>query len=226
MDQHTHPAEVLEKMGNLKLINDNGKHCAQPDHSHARKATVTQVWGPFYVTGAPFRARLSPVWARGEAIAIKGVVYGQDTGKPLPFALLDLWQTSPDAEYDYYEADDEKHPYKEELNTHGKSKEYNYRTRVLADENGRFEYETVKPAPYYDPDDSTWRTSHIHYYVQYPGYKPLITQMYLAGEENNSIDIHIKESLIVRLEEVVHEYKDGEKFKHREGTFDITLEPQ
>jgi protocatechuate 3,4-dioxygenase beta subunit len=44
---------------------------------------------------------------------------------------------------------------KNELNTHSLSSHFNYRTRIITDEQGRYEFETVKPVPYFDPDDST-----------------------------------------------------------------------
>jgi len=226
MDADSLASPITAKLVDLSLANGNHK---QEEHGHAPtvlKVTPTQVWGPFYVAGAPYRAKLSPIWAKGQPIVIKGVVYGLDTGKPLPFASIDLWQTSPDSEYDYYEPDGQKHAYKNEMNTHGKAKEFNFRARMVTDDYGRFEYETVKPSPYFDPDDSTWRTSHIHYFVQHPGYKPLVTQMYFDGEEKNKIDRHIKDALIITLEEVVHEDKEGEKFKYYKANFDLTLEPE
>jgi protocatechuate 3,4-dioxygenase beta subunit len=208
-------------INNTNNNNNNNIHNNNNNQQMMREVTPTQVWGPFYVANAPFRAKISPVWAQGEAIVMTGTVYGQD-GKPLPFATIDIWQTSVDAEYDYYEPDQLTHPYREELNEHGKAREFLYRARLITDEHGNYEYETLKPKPYFDPDDSTWRTSHIHYYVQSRGYKPLVTQMYFAGEDKNKIDRHIRPQLIVTLQEVVREFH-GQKFKYYTGHFDLTL---
>ncbi|CAF4535611.1 unnamed protein product, partial [Didymodactylos carnosus] len=90
--------------------------------------------------------------------------------------------------YDYHEPDPNKvYPYHEEVNTHGLSTNYDYRARLVTDEDGRYQFETVEPVPYFDTDDSTWRYPHIHYYVQSHGYKPLVTQLYFHGEEKNDI---------------------------------------
>ncbi|CAF0781090.1 unnamed protein product [Didymodactylos carnosus] len=152
------------------------------------EATPKDVWGPFYVMNAPFRAKISPIDAIGIPLMISGRVFGLDTKKGLPFAVVDIWHTSPEAVYDYQEADPTKiYPYREELNTHGRSTNYDYRARLVTDEGGRYEFETVKPVPYFDTDDSTWRCPHIHYYVQSHGYKPLVTQLYFHGEEKNDI---------------------------------------
>jgi protocatechuate 3,4-dioxygenase beta subunit len=148
------------------------------------------VWGPFYVQYAPFRAKISPIYALGSPIVIKGCVFGLDTRRPLPFACIDIWHASPEANYDYHENDPNvKFEYKNEVNTHGLSSHYDYRSRLITDEYGRYEYETVKPSAYFDPDDSTWRCPHIHYYVQASGYKPVITQLYFKGEGKNDIGI-------------------------------------
>jgi protocatechuate 3,4-dioxygenase beta subunit len=148
-------------------------------------------WGPFYVQYAPFRAKISPVYALGVPVIIKGHVFGLETRRPLSFACIDIWQASPEASYDYHEADPNvKFEYKNELNTHGLSAHFDYRARLITDEQGRYEYETVKPSAYFDRDDSRWRCPHIHYYVQASGYKPLITQLFFKGEEINDKGIY------------------------------------
>ncbi len=132
------------------------------------------------------------MFALGVPLIIEGRIFGFDTRRPVPFACIDIWHSSPEAQYDYHEADPNiKFPYKEELNTHGLSSRFDYRARLITDEQGRYEYETVKPAPYIDPDDSKWRCPHIHYYVQASGYKPLVTQMYFKGEEKNDVGMNL-----------------------------------
>lgn len=112
-----------------------------------------------------------------------------DTRRPLPFVLIDIWHSSPEALYDYHEVDPNVNfEYKEELNTHGLSSHFDYRARLITDEQGRYEYETVKPSAYFD--DSTWRCPHIHYYVQASGYKPVITQLYFKGGDKNDMGMN------------------------------------
>ncbi|CAF0939004.1 unnamed protein product [Didymodactylos carnosus] len=119
---------------------------------------------------------------------MSGTVFGLDTKKPLPFACIDIWQTSPDAIYDYYEPDNKEYPtFTKEINTHGASRNYDYRARLVTDDWGRYEFETMKPVPYYFSPHKIWRCPHIHYYVQSHGYKPLVVQVYFDGEDKNEI---------------------------------------
>jgi catechol 1,2-dioxygenase len=131
---------------------------------------------------------LSPVYAVGEPLIIKGRVFGLDTRRPLPFVCIDIWHAAPNGKYDYHESDPNVTvEYKNELNTHGLSSNYDYRARLITDEQGRYEYETVKSPSYYDTSRLLWRCPHIHYYVQASGYKPLVTQLFFKGGENNDI---------------------------------------
>ena len=43
-------------------------------------------------------------------------------------------------------------PHKEELNRHGKAKEFNFRARLMTDEKGNFEFESLMPPAYFDPE--------------------------------------------------------------------------
>lgn len=158
--------------------------------------TETDVLGPFFVLGSPFRGKLSPPLSAGIPLVIKGCLRGVD-GKPLPYVIIDLWQASPDdANYDFYYGKEELkqkayHPRDDPMiidgKTGGESKEFRFRTRILTDNQGRYEFETVQPPPYFDPDDvceckkeclCAWRCPHIHAFVQpHAPYQPLITQL-------------------------------------------------
>lgn len=138
--------------------------------------TSRDVLGPFFVVGAPFRGKLSPPAASGDTIVIRGQVLCARTGEPLP------------------EADRVYHPRQHAMiirgGTDARSRKFEYRTRLLTDHEGRFEVETQRPAPYYDPDDvcehtetataclCAWRCPHIHVYVQPTSrHKLLISQV-------------------------------------------------
>lgn len=195
---------------------------AAPTKTSATEATRRQVWGPFYVMHAPFRAKLSPPYALGDVVVVSGHVYALDTKEVLPFATIDLWQADPDVqEYDYYEDGPERREYKEELNDVGKAKAYAYRARAITDEHGRYEFETKLPKPYFDPDDSTWRCPHIHYFVQHPNYEDAVTQIYFEGQEKNEIDRHIRKETTLPLVPCEHR---GAKWSA--ATFDVVLAPK
>ena len=53
--------------------------------------TPVDVLGPFYVIGAPFRAKLSPIYATGRKLLICGTLR-DSTGHFVPFTVIDFWQ--------------------------------------------------------------------------------------------------------------------------------------
>lgn len=56
-------------------------------------ATSSDVLGPFYVIGAPFRSKLSPISAVGRKLLIKGTLR-DTTGRFIPFTVIDFWQVN------------------------------------------------------------------------------------------------------------------------------------
>ncbi len=192
----------------------------------AQDPTDSTTEGPFYIPGAPFRGKISPPMVPGKALLIRGRVWGHDTKKPLPGALLDVWQADARGRYDNTglllrpgggprnrpgsgrtaEADSEEM----------QPPRYLYRTRLRADEKGYYEYETIEPAGYGAGRGS--RTPHIHYIVRAKGYRKLTTQCFFAGEPLNEKDSIFRESLTIDLETV-----KGESGAYSLGDFDIVL---
>jgi catechol 1,2-dioxygenase len=154
------------------------------------KPTEDNILGPYFREGAPFRAKVTPPHAKGTTMLIRGRVWGFDTKKPLSGALLDIWQADADGRYDN---DDPKAPPAKGV--------YVNRTRVLTDETGYYEYETIHPGPYKIGPDA-WRPAHVHYLVRKAGYANLITQLYFKGDKFNAKDEFIKPSLIIELQGV------------------------
>lgn len=76
---------------------------------------------------------------------------------------------------------------------------YVNRTRVVTDETGYYEFETVHPGAY-QTGPTSWRPSHVHYLVRRAGYARLITQLYFEGDKLNDKDEFIKPSLVIKLE--------------------------
>jgi len=119
--------------------------------------TERNILGPFHREGAPFRGKVSPPLARGTVMLISGRVWGHDTRKPLARAVLDVWQASHAGRYDN---DDPKAPPAKDV--------FLYRSRLVADDSGYYEYETIHPGRY-EIGKGVWRPSHIHYLVRAPG---------------------------------------------------------
>ncbi len=164
------------------------------------------ILGPYHRKGAPFRGKITPPLEPGIVLLITGRVWGFDTKKPIPGARLDIWQANAAGRYDN---DDPNHPPKPDV--------FVNRARILADENGHYEYETVHPGPY-QIGPQAWRPAHIHYLIQAPGYKSLITQLFFTGDPHNAKDQFIKPSLIIDL----GKRKVGNA-AYEFGTFDIVL---
>ena len=159
------------------------------------EVTPSDQLGPFHREGSPYRGKITPPMEPGEVIVVTGRVWGYDSREPLPGAVLDVWQANIEGEYED-EAD-----------------EVRLRARIMADEEGYFEYETIYPGNY------STRPAHIHHIVRHPGYTELVTQMYFAGDQNNGNE-RLKELLTIDLEEVP---THGSTF--RRGVFDIVLAP-
>jgi catechol 1,2-dioxygenase len=171
--------------------------------------TEDNILGPFHRAGAPFRAKITPPLEPGTVLLISGRVWGFDTKKPLPSAVLDIWQANAQGRYD--NDDPDKPPARDVFLN---------RARLITDENGAYEFETIHPAPY-QIGPKRWRPSHIHYLVRHAGYKQLVTQLYFAGDPHNKTDDFIKESLIIEPARV----KAPAGGAYERGTFDIVLEP-
>ena len=121
---------------------------------------------------------------------------------------MDIWQANAEGRYDN---DDPDKPPKKDV--------FLNRARMIADEAGYYEFETVHPGAYKIGPDA-WRPSHIHYWISHPGYAPLVTQLFFKGDPHNKTDAFIKESLIIELET----RKVG-MAKLEVGQFDIVLAP-
>jgi protocatechuate 3,4-dioxygenase beta subunit len=168
--------------------------------------TETNILGPFYRERAPYRAKVTPPLAAGTVLLVSGRVWGADTRAPLAGAIVDIWQANVHGRYDN---DDPKRPPAPDI--------FRYRARLVTDEKGAYEFETVHPGRY-QIGPNIWRPSHIHYMVRAAHYKTLVTQLYFKGDPMNDKDQFIRPSLIISL---ATEKGDGGGYER--GTFDIVL---
>jgi protocatechuate 3,4-dioxygenase beta subunit len=203
--QPTPPAGEAGEYG--KFLRDGGPAPAAPAGGKWAP-TEDCILGPFYRPGAPFRAKVTPPLEPGVVLLIRGRVWGHDTRKPLAGARLDVWQANARGRYDN---DDPDNPPKKDV--------FVNRARLIADETGYYEFESVHPGPY-KIGPETWRPSHIHYAISHPGYRTLVTQLFFRGDPHNKTDEFIKESLIIDLRTV----RVGAQ-TYEAGVFDIVLAP-
>src|SRR5579864_5699074 len=168
--------------------------------------TDSDVLGPYFRKGAPYRAKVTPPNEPGTTLLISGRVWGIDSRLPISGATMDIWQANADGHYDN---EDPQHP----PPVHS----FTNRVRLLTDEHGWYEYETIHPGPY-KMDPTTWRSPHIHYRVKSEGYKRLITQLFFRGDPYEDSDPFFKSSLTIQLSK---EHLNGRPLE--KGVFDIVL---
>jgi hydroxyquinol 1,2-dioxygenase len=161
----------------------NGLH----DSTAMEEGTHTSLLGPFYREASPPLATGSQI-ARNAKPATEIVLYGYVTdvnGKPLAGATVSLWQTSASGLYDIQESPDS----------------IDYRGVFTTDAKGLFMLRTVKPLGYSIPMDGPvgemvraqrrhgMRPAHIHFLVGAPGYRELVTALYLRDDPHLADDV-------------------------------------
>src|SRR5437868_7409018 len=172
---------LSDTMGLSALV--NGLH----DKTAIEEGTHTSLLGPFY-------RETTPKLAAGSQIAKKAkrgsecALYGRVTdvnGKPLANATVSVWQTGADGLYDIQES----------------ATEVDYRGVFSTDANGTYMLRTVKPIGYSIPMDGPvghmvkaqgrhgMRPAHIHLLVGAPGYRELVTALYLRDDPYIADDV-------------------------------------
>ncbi|HZS26962.1 MAG TPA: protocatechuate 3,4-dioxygenase subunit beta, partial [Candidatus Angelobacter sp.] len=109
----------------------------------------------------------------GERIIVSGRVL-DDSGRPVPHTLIEIWQTNAAGRYRHSHDD---HPAPLDPNFTGAG-------RALTDENGRYRFVTIKPGAYpWHNHQNAWRPAHIHFSLFGPAFATrLVTQMYFPGD--------------------------------------------
>jgi protocatechuate 3,4-dioxygenase beta subunit len=109
----------------------------------------------------------------GERIIVQGRLL-DDTGRPIPDALIEVWQANAGGRYRH---DRDQHPAPLDPNFVGGG-------RVMTDAEGRYRFVTIKPGAYpWGNHENAWRPQHIHFSVfgrQFA--ERLVTQMYFPGD--------------------------------------------
>lgn len=136
--------------------------------------TTTDILGPFYRPGAPFKTDLILPGTKGETLHFSGTVYGKDGKTPLNGALVEIWHCNEDGVYD---------------NT---SDNYVYRASQKITANGKYAFKTIMPVPYAAGQTLT-RPAHIHMRISAKGVQDLVTQIYFKGDKYIAGDISAKD---------------------------------
>jgi len=110
---------------------------------------------------------------QGERIVVTGRVLEED-GRPVRNALVEIWQTNAGGRYRH---EGDQHPAPLDPNFGGAG-------RTLTDEDGRYEFVTIKPGAYpWRNHPNAWRPAHIHFSLFGRAFSSrLVTQMYFPGD--------------------------------------------
>ena len=151
------------------------------DATATELGTESSLLGPFYQQNAPD-------FALGDSIAVKAAgpeiqLYGQVTdqaGGPVANASIQVWQTDSDGTYDLQR---------------NAGAEHDTRGNFRADAQGKFHFRTILPVGYEIPMDGPvgaliraqrrhgCRPAHIHFLIGAPGYRELVTALYLGDDQ-------------------------------------------
>lgn len=165
--------------------------------------TDTDVQGPFHRRGAPERTDLAKGYeGNGRKLRVAGRVFQADCTTPIANATIDLWHASPEGQYDQT------------------TEKYMFRGVIKTDRSGSYSFDTLIPKGYKDgPLD---RPAHIHFIVEAPKFKKLITQIYFKDDPKLEGDIFIKQNNGHKRALSYPINTDGV----HEMSFDIVLDPQ
>ncbi|MEO0668305.1 MAG: protocatechuate 3,4-dioxygenase subunit beta [Pseudomonadota bacterium] len=111
--------------------------------------------------------------AVGERIRVYGQVM-DETGRGVPHTLVEVWQANAGGRYRHV-----KDTYFAPLDPH-----FGGCGRTLTDDEGRYEFMTIKPGAYPWPNRANdWRPAHIHFSIFGHAFgQRLISQMYFEGD--------------------------------------------
>jgi alcohol dehydrogenase class IV/protocatechuate 3,4-dioxygenase beta subunit len=163
-------------------------------------ATESTVVGPFFVADAPEVPLGGDIAgeAKGRPCYVSGTVQGTG-GEPLPGARIEVWESDEDGFYDVQYPDGR----------------IGGRGWLRSAPDGGYRFWSVRPAPYPIPDDGPvgalltaagrgpMRPAHLHFKVEAPGYRTLITHIFVAGDPYLDRDavFGVKDSLITDFAE-------------------------
>jgi catechol 1,2-dioxygenase len=162
--------------------------CLINNGDNGQTETDASLLGPFWRLNSPPTPNGGSIVRSptpGPALFVKAW-FRDAQGRPIAGAEVDIWQSSPEG---FYENQD---PSQAEMNLRG---------RFLTDGAGRFHFRSVKPAGYPIPIDGpvgeliraagrhNYRPAHLHFMVYKPGFKTLISQIYVPDDEHLDSDV-------------------------------------
>ena len=162
--------------------------CLLNNGNQGQTETQANMLGPFWRDDQPVcasGASLVRSPTPGEGLFVS-VLLEDANGHPVAGVEVDVWHSSPEGLYENQDAN---------------QAEMNLRGRFVSDENGRFNFRSVKPAGYPIPVDGpvgelvratrrhNFRPAHLHFMAFKPGFKTLISQVYSPDDPHIDSDV-------------------------------------
>lgn len=178
---------------------------AEDEALGVQNGTPRTIEGPLYVSGAPVEqgfARLDDGSdTDGHTLIMHGTVRGAD-GAPLPGAKVEVWHCNTKGFYSHFDPTGEQQP-------------FNMRRTIIADDQGRYRFQSIVPKGYGCPPDGPTqellnylgrhgnRPAHIHFFVTADGHRKLTTQINIDGDPlvNDDFAYATREGLVPPLVE-------------------------
>jgi hydroxyquinol 1,2-dioxygenase len=184
---------LSDTLGLSALIN------ALHDKRGTESATKSSLLGPFYRQDAPMMKLGDSIISRSKGSEV--VFYGRvvdSAGRGIPNALVQIWEPDETGNYD--------------LQKHDPSV-MDLRGCFHADTEGRYYFRGLCPVGYMIPMDGPvgdmiraqkrhgHRPAHIHFVIGAPGYRELVTALYVAGDDHIDSDtvFGVSESLVISV---------------------------
>jgi hydroxyquinol 1,2-dioxygenase len=184
---------LSDTLGLSALIN------ALHDKRGTEAATKSSLLGPFYRQDAPMMKLGDSIISRskGSEVVFHGRVV-DSAGRGIPNALVQIWEPDETGNYD--------------LQKHDPSV-MDLRGCFHADSEGRYYFRGLCPIGYMIPMDGPvgdmiraqkrhgHRPAHIHFVIGAPGYRELVTALYVAGDDHIDSDtvFGVSESLVISV---------------------------
>jgi catechol 1,2-dioxygenase len=130
--------------------------------------TTTDILGPAYRPGAPFRMNINPPDFAGIPLHLKGTIYKSDGKTPFDNCTMEIWQCLKNGRYDMV------------------SDDYICRGQIKTKKDGTYHFITTHPVAYtINKEKTVYRAEHIHLLVSGGlGEQDLVTQIYFKGDKH------------------------------------------
>ena len=151
------------------------------DRTAMEEATHTSLLGPFFREDTPEMKLGDSISKKDKSqqICLWGKITNVD-GQPIPNAKVIVWQTASDGSYDLQQGD---------------GSDIDYRGIFHTDKDGNYYLKSVRAKGYFIPMDGPvgdmiraqkrqgCRPAHIHFLISAPGYRELVSALYVKGSD-------------------------------------------